>query len=159
MATDIFAKIGDIKGESTDSRHPEEINVLSFAWGVATTAPVGGGGGGGASKPSFQDFSFVHRIDKASPLLLRACATGTHLRDVTITHRKAGHGPADYLVIRLSDAAITSVTHSGSNDADYIENVTLRYGSVAVEYRPQKPDGSLDPAVSFSFDVRNGRAG
>ena len=35
MATDIFAKIGDIKGESNDSKHKEELEVLSWSWGVA----------------------------------------------------------------------------------------------------------------------------
>jgi hypothetical protein len=34
MASDIFAKIGDIKGESTDNKHKDEIEVLSFSWGV-----------------------------------------------------------------------------------------------------------------------------
>jgi hypothetical protein len=31
MASDIFAKIGDIKGESTDAKHKDEIEVLSFS--------------------------------------------------------------------------------------------------------------------------------
>ena len=34
MATDIFAKIGDIKGESLDSKHKDEVEVLSWSWGV-----------------------------------------------------------------------------------------------------------------------------
>ena len=34
MASDIFAKIGDIKGESADAKHKDEIEVLSFSWGV-----------------------------------------------------------------------------------------------------------------------------
>ena len=38
MASDIFAKIGDIKGESTDSKHKDEIEVLSFSWGVTNSA-------------------------------------------------------------------------------------------------------------------------
>lgn len=49
MPTEIFAKIGDIKGESVDARHRDEIDVVSFSWGVAHTAP-GGGAGGGAGK-------------------------------------------------------------------------------------------------------------
>ena len=34
MASDIFAKIGDIKGESLDDKHKDEIEVLSWSWGV-----------------------------------------------------------------------------------------------------------------------------
>ena len=36
MAQDIFAKIGDIKGESLDAKHKDEIEVLWLPWGVAT---------------------------------------------------------------------------------------------------------------------------
>ena len=35
MASDIFAKIGDIKGESLDSKHKDEVEVLSWSWGVS----------------------------------------------------------------------------------------------------------------------------
>ena len=76
MPENIFAKIGDIKGESLDAKHKDEIEVLSFSWGVATPPPAGGGGGGGAGKPIFQDLTIVHGIDKATPALLQACATG-----------------------------------------------------------------------------------
>ena len=92
MASDIFAKIGDIKGESQDDKHKDEIEVLSFSWGVANAGVVSPGGGGGAGKATFQDLSIVHHIDKASPLLFKACATGTHIKDAIITHRKAGKG-------------------------------------------------------------------
>jgi type VI secretion system secreted protein Hcp len=92
MAIDIFAKIGDIKGESLDDTHKEEIEVLSFSWGVTNAGSSGAGGGGGAGKATFQDLSIVHKIDKASPNLLQACATGEHVKEATITHRKAGKG-------------------------------------------------------------------
>ncbi|KAF5407941.1 MAG: hypothetical protein Udaeo2_19210 [Candidatus Udaeobacter sp.] len=39
MASDIFAKLGDIKGESIDDKHKDEIEVLSFSWGVRTLVP------------------------------------------------------------------------------------------------------------------------
>ena len=35
MASDIFAKIGDIKGESLDNKHKDEVEVLSWSWGVS----------------------------------------------------------------------------------------------------------------------------
>jgi type VI secretion system secreted protein Hcp len=72
MASDIFAKIGDIKGESLDSKHKDEVEVLSFSWGVTNDAAIKTGGGAG--KATFHDLSFVHAIDKASPSLLKACA-------------------------------------------------------------------------------------
>src|SRR5690348_10250219 len=84
MAADIFAKIGDIKGESNDDKHKDEIEVLSFSWGVTNSQTITAGGGGGAGKASFHDIVFTHGVDKASPNLLRACATGQHIKEATI---------------------------------------------------------------------------
>jgi hypothetical protein len=36
-AADIFAKIGDIKGESMDTAHKGEIEIQSYSWGVTPT--------------------------------------------------------------------------------------------------------------------------
>jgi type VI secretion system secreted protein Hcp len=80
MATDIFAKIGDIKGESLDSKHKDEIEVLSWSWGVQQSGTMAHGGGGGQGKASFNDFNFAHHVDKSSPVLLKACATGEHIK-------------------------------------------------------------------------------
>jgi len=159
MATEIFAKIGDIKGESADARHRDEIEVSSFSWGVSNPGAAFPGGGGGAGRATFQDLSFVHGIDKATPALLRACATGTHIRDATITHRKAGGGQQEYLIVRLNDVVVSSVTQVGTDDQPYSEAVTLKFGKVDLEYRPQRPDGSLDPGVHFTFDLEANRAG
>ena len=41
-AFDMFIKIGDIKGESADKDHKDEIDVLAWSWGLSTTAtPIG----------------------------------------------------------------------------------------------------------------------
>ena len=111
MASDIFAKIGDIKGESLDDKHKDEIEVLSWSWGVSNAGPSSGGSGGGAGKATFHDLSFTHHIDKASPLLLKGCATGQHLKEATITHRKAGKGQQEFLIIKMNDVIITSVSN------------------------------------------------
>ena len=81
----IFARIGTIRGESRDARHKDEIEVLSWTWGVSRAGSPGSGAGGiggagrGAGKAEVRDLTFLHDVDRASPLLLRACATGEHL--------------------------------------------------------------------------------
>jgi type VI secretion system secreted protein Hcp len=158
MASDIFAKLGDIKGESGDSKHKDEIEVLSYSWGVTNAGSMAHGGGGGEGKATFHDLSFVHKIDKASPVLLQTCATGAHLKEATITHRKAGKEQHEYLVVKLSDVIVTGVTHGGSGDGDS-ENISLSFAKVALEYKPQKPDGSLDAGVFFKYDLKANKAG
>lgn len=160
MATSIFARIGTIKGESRDAKHKDEIEVLSWAWGLSQTGTAGHGGGGGAAKASFHDFTFTHHVDKASPLLMKACATGTHIKDATITVRKAGKGQQEYLVITMTDVLVSSVSTSVSAEGDAtMESVGLAFAKVDLEYKPQKADGSVEPGVHFTYDLKANKAG
>jgi type VI secretion system secreted protein Hcp len=158
MATDIFAKLGDIKGESLDAKHKDEIEVLSYSWGVTNAGSMGHGSGGGEGKATFHDLSFVHNIDKATPILMQVCATGTHLKEATITHRKAGKEQHEYMIVKLSDVIVTGVTHGGSGDG-HSENVSLSFAKVALEYKAQKPDGTLDAGIFFKYDLKAQKEG
>ena len=153
MATDIFAKLGDIKGESLDVKHKDEIEVLSWSWGVTNAVTVAGTGAG-QGKASFNDLSFTHRIDKASPVLMQACATGVHLKDATITHRKAGKGQQEFLVIKMNDVIVTAVMDAEGKDGESAEAVSLAFAKIDVAYRPQKSDGSLDAGIHFKYDLK-----
>jgi type VI secretion system secreted protein Hcp len=159
MATDIFAKIGDIKGESLDDKHKDEIEVLSWSWGVSQTGSVATGSGGGSGKASFSDLHLTHYIDKASPVLLQSCAGGEHIKEATITVRKAGKGQQEYLVIKMNDIIITSVQPSISGGEVGVENVSLQAAKIDLQYKPQKPDGSLDAALHFKYDIKLNKAG
>jgi type VI secretion system secreted protein Hcp len=160
MASDIFAKLGDIKGESLDDKHKDEIEVLSLSWGVSNSGSMGHGSGGGEGKASFSDLSFMHTVDKASPVLMQNCATGVHLKEATITHRKSGKGQQEYLIVKLNDVIVTSVQNSGSSGGgDTTESVSLAFAKVNIEYKPQKADGSLDAGVFFKYDLKAQKEG
>ena len=53
MSSKIFLKIGNIKGESTDFKHKDEIEVLSWSWNVTNATTASPGGGGAVGKPNF----------------------------------------------------------------------------------------------------------
>jgi len=153
VAVDIFAKLGDIKGESLDDKHKDEIEVLSWSWGV-TNAVTAAGSGVAQGRARFHDLSFTHKIDKASPVLMQACATGVHLKDATITHRKAGKGQQEFLVIKMNDVIVTAVAESESAEGESAETVNLAFAKIDVSYRPQKADGSLDAGIHFKYDLK-----
>jgi type VI secretion system secreted protein Hcp len=77
--------------------YKDEVELLSYSWGVTNAAHIGPGGGGAAAEPP-SSISTVHKIDKTSPNLLKACATGEHLKGATLTFRKAGKGQQDFLI-------------------------------------------------------------
>src|SRR5262249_41861567 len=137
MATDMFLKIDGIPGGSTDKAHPGEIEVLSYSWGVKNSGTGGFGGGGGEGKASFHDLTFVSHQDKSSPVLMRSCATGVHIKEATITVRKAGANNSDFYKIRLTDVLVSSVDETGVEDSRDVtpnDQVSLNFQKVHVEF-------------------------
>ena len=110
--------------------------------------------GGGTGRATFQDLSIVHKIDKASPNLLMACAMGRHLKEATITFRKASQGQQDFLIIKMNDVIITGVVQSAPSGEAGVETVSLEFAKVDWQYKPQTRDGSLDAGISFKFDIK-----
>jgi type VI secretion system secreted protein Hcp len=144
MAFDSFLKLGDIKGESTDSKHKDEIEVYSFHWGVSNTGMGAHGSGGGSGKCQVQDFSFVHRIDRASPTLFQHCCTGGHIKEANFVVRKAGGTQLEYLKIKLTDVLVSAVRPGGSahgSDDIPLEEVSLNFAKCEMDYQPQAADG------------------
>ena len=135
-----------------------EIAVLAFDHG-AVQSP-GSGGGGGSGKVSFRDFSFTHAIDAATPPLLLATATGKHLKEATLTVRRAGGEKFEYYKVRLQDVTVGSVrehTQDPPKSGGPVEDVTLRYVKIEVTYIPQKPDGGAGGALKATYDLKSAK--
>ena len=152
MAVDMFLKIDEpaVDGESMDSSHESEIDVLSWAWGMSQSGTMHIAKGGGAGKISVQDISLTKWIDSASPNLMQHCAMGTQFGTATLVCRKAGGdgGQVEYLVIEMKNVIISSISTGGSGGEDkFTENVSLNFGEFAVTYTPQDNDGAAMPEI------------
>ncbi len=154
MAQDIYLKIEGIDGESKDAKHAKEIDIASWTFGVAQTGTFAGGGGGGAGKASFHDFQFVHQIDRASPRLILACASGEHIPKATLVLRKAGKEQQEYVKFTFSDVLVSSVQSGGGNSELPMETVSINFSKFEAEYREQKADGTLDAPVKHGWDLK-----
>ena len=155
-AVDYFIKFDGIKGESADVKHKDEIDVESWSWGETHAGAASSGGGGGAGKVSMQDFHFVMKLNRASPTLMKACATGQHIKMATLSARKAGKGQQEYLTFKFQDVLVSSIQTGGSEDADALptDQVSFNFAKLEVEYKPEKADGSLGAAVEFRYDLK-----
>jgi type VI secretion system secreted protein Hcp len=154
-----FLKIDGIDGESADIAHKAEIDVLSWSWGVANAGGTGGGSGGGTGKAAFQDFQFVARISRASPMLFLACATGTHHKTAALTGVRSGvkGTSAEFLKYKLSDVVVTTDQHSGSEGGEPVEQFSLKYSKIEVSYTPQTATGKVGTPVQAGFDVKSNK--
>jgi type VI secretion system secreted protein Hcp len=154
-AVDYFLKIDGIDGESTDAKHKGEIDVESWSWGESNSGTHAGGGGGGAGKVSMQDFHFVMKVNKASPKLMLSCANGAHIKSAILTCRKAGGEQQEYMKITFSDLLVSSFQTGGSSGSVVpVDQISVNFSKIEVEYKPQKPDGSLDAPVKAGYDLK-----
>jgi len=159
MAADMFIKIDDIKGEAVDPTHGDEIKVLSWSWGVSQSGTTHESAGGGAGKANVQDLSFTKVVDLSTPNLFQMCCNGKHFKEATLTIRKAGEKPLEYMKIKMSEILISNVSTGGSGGEDRItENVTLNFAKFEIEYSSQKKDGTKDKTVSTKWNIQSNSA-
>ncbi len=155
-AVDYYLKIDGIDGESQDAKHKGEIDIESFSWGATQSGDHSSRGGGGAGKVQMQDFHFVMKVNKASPKLLLACATGQHIKKAVLTSRKAGGKQETYMTVTMSDLLVSSYQTGGSGHSDIVptDQISLNFSKIEYEYKEQKPDGTTGGAVKAGYDLK-----
>ncbi|MGF7212430.1 type VI secretion system secreted protein Hcp [Skermanella aerolata] len=154
MAVDMFMKIDGVKGEAKDSAHSDEIDVLSWSWGMSQSGSRHVGGGGGSGKVSIKDMSFVKYADRSSTDLMLFCCNGKHIAEASLTVRKAGENPLEYMKFKMNDCLISAVNCGGSpRDERLTETVTVNFAKIEVEYTPQKEDGLGDASTIMGWDI------
>jgi len=159
MSADIFLKIDGIKGESKDSKHKDEIELHAWSWAQAQTGSAASGGGMGSGKVQMHDISFTKSVDKATPKLIGSCAKGDHIPKAEMAMRKAGGEQKEYLKITLEDVMVSSYSTSGSGGGEVpMENVTLAFGKITVEYFEQDNKGTMTSAGKAGWDVKANKA-
>ena len=145
MAFDCFVKIDGIQGESTDEKHKDQIEALSFSWGATQPASVASATGGRtAERVNVQDFSFVKVLDKSSPILFQACCDGRHIKEVTVELCEAASDKHPYMKYKLENVIISSVRPGGSaqgGETKPLEEISLNFGKVTLEYTPVDSKG------------------
>lgn len=152
-AADYFLKIEGVEGESTDASHKGQIEIDSFSWGVSNSGSMAAGGGGGAGKASFSDLHFTKTVDKSSPKLMEAVATGEHLRSVDLVVRKAGGEQLEYYKVTLQDVVISGYSTTGSSGEAPSESISLNFSKIIFEYTPQNADGTAGAPLKTGYDL------
>jgi type VI secretion system secreted protein Hcp len=151
-ALDMFLDLGaDVPGESTDTVHTNQADVLAWSWGMFNPGTTHLGGSTNVSKANFQDLSLTKYVDTASPKLLLRCANGAHIPKATLFVRTTGTNPVEYIKVTLTEVLLSSVSTGGSGGEDRLtENVSLNFARVQLDYTSTAPPG---PEDSFGWDI------
>jgi type VI protein secretion system component Hcp len=93
--------------------------------GKAAVAPRDAASGLATGRSIHKPFTIVKEIDRASPLLAEACASGKHYQEVDVDLASGGH-------YKLTDVLITSDTKSGGDRP--VETITFSYQKIEMTH-------------------------
>src|SRR4051795_4369235 len=163
---DMFLKLDGIAGDSSDDKHKREINLTSFAFalgrgGDGTGSAAGVAGAAPTAKGRLQTLRVDKFYDAASPKLLRAAASGQHIKSAVLTFRRSSDNDVEFLRYTLSDVQVTSYDQGGKDGdtrdlGSLEEEVGLTAARGRVTERPVGPDGKPGAAVNASVTPRRG---
>lgn len=138
MALNAYIKIDGVDGASSASKHKGEIEVLSFSWGIKNSA-TSGGGGGGSGKPTVSDFVFTKEVAKDSPTLFLSVCEGKHHKTAVLTveglSTSAKGASQSFYKVTFEDVLISGVSLGGQSDSTPLEQVSLNFSKVRLEFR------------------------
>jgi type VI secretion system secreted protein Hcp len=163
MAFSGFLKIDGIAGESTDSTHTGQIEILSFSHqlsqsGGAVTSRHGGETG---SRVDLGDYQITKVVDTSSPNLAKYCATGKHIPTIVIELTSANDTAHTYSTVTMSDCVVSSDTVGGSSNAEGsrpTETVSFRFAKIQWQYTPFDNTGKPGAAVKAGWDAAANKA-
>ncbi len=144
------AKHGDINGEAQDQKHKNEIEVLAWSWGMQGKAALGGGIATG--KATMRELRITKRVDKASTALMSALRTNETIKEATLTLRKIGKTPLEYLKIKIEEGRVVALDLEAgdvSGSPSLLERVSLSFNKISIEYTPQGADGMPQGSSTF----------
>jgi type VI secretion system secreted protein Hcp len=153
---DMFLKLDGIDGESTDSKHKNQIDLLAWSWGLTQSGTAHQGLGSGGGKVSVADISFDKYVDKATPNLMKFCCNGKYIKSANLYVRKAGGDTqVEYFKMKIEDVLVTSYHTGGDKDKldRMVEHISLNFSKYVAEYTPQNADQTAGSPIPQGWSV------
>lgn len=165
---DIYVKFEgatELQGDSTDTKHQNEIEVSAFSHKVfqPKSSSASSAGAHTAERTEHGEMIFTKDIDRATSKLFRAASAGTVYPKVQITFYRAYGGKSststsqtriDYYKIVLEDVVVSSVQTEITDGELPAETFGLKYGKITWEYKQHKHDGTAASTGIAGWDLR-----
>ncbi len=154
MALDFYVQIDGIDGQSNDKGHSKWIEAIAFSHGakqqIASERATSVAGRG-----VFEEFAFVHEVDKATPKIQQFCMSGQKIDKVKIEVCSAVAGiqtPVYEVTLEQVKIIGAHIEAGAGEQPPVVERVSLAAGKATWKATAIKPDGSKDGAVEANFN-------
>jgi type VI secretion system secreted protein Hcp len=140
MANDAYLQIESIKGESTDDKHKDWIEVSNVLYAIhqprADTVSTAGGHTSGRAE--LYPLSFTKLADLASPILLQTCATGKTIPKAVFEFMRADSDgkPIPYFRVDLENLMLSNISPDSGDAGLIVERVHVAYARIRARPAP-----------------------
>lgn len=154
-----YMKLGDIKGDATDTAHKEWIIIQSFSLGFDTSIDAATG----QRLVAVKEIQVAKSIDKSSPLIMQNVLTGETTSEVIIEFTKeTPAGPRTYLRYKLTDVLVSSYSTIGTESPTAasgetasrpvpVDSFSLNYESITFEYNELSESGEIIETTAYTW--------
>jgi len=165
MAVDMFLQIEGIKGDSSDSKHKDWIEVLQFEHKIsqATGGAASAQGTHAGGRADHDDFQIVKRLDSATPVLALYVSNGKPIPKIVFEVCRAMGEKTCFMKYTFEDSIVCGVAPKGEakgEDLLPLETVNFRYGAINFEYTPTdaRSGGKTGPAIKSGWSTIENKA-
>jgi len=142
----VFAKYDGVDGESADSKHKGEIDVLSWSWGMSSEADKN-------KLPCVEDFRITKYVDSATPDFIAAAHSGDSSTAVITVERDR----QATLILEFMDVKVKEMQFAQKQSADRpAEQVAFNFSEVIGTYQ-RLPDDDGNTYRPQPFVVMPGK--
>jgi type VI secretion system secreted protein Hcp len=156
MAIDAYLQIEGIKGESTDEKHKNWIEVSKVVGSIhqPRAASVSTAGGHTSGRADLSNITLEKLADLASPILRQHCAMGKTIPKAVFEFMRAdGDGkPICYERMTLTNVMISGVTFDSGASGTMKETVALAYSKINWEHVKQSIRGGPEGSTLGGWD-------
>jgi len=153
---DAYLQIEGVKGESTDERHKNWIEVSHVSWNVyqPRAETVSTAGGHTIGRAELSNLTFRKLADLSSPVLQQTCAMGKTIPRAKLEFMRAdGDGkPICYYTVELENVMISCVSPNSGGGGIITEEVNLAYSKMKWKYTKQGIGGGSEGNTSGGWD-------
>lgn len=157
MAYNMFLKVGvgkdAVDGDSTDEKHENWIEVVSYSHGVTTDREASSGLASGMRQ--HQDFTITKRVDKASVTLMSKLINNAEIPEVKLELCRATGEKTTFMAYTLNDCRVAAIFPRASGKAEDplpFEEVRFRYRVITWTYTTTATGGRARDQVYEAMD-------
>jgi type VI secretion system secreted protein Hcp len=146
---DMFLKMAGVTGEAGDEDHKGEIEVVSWSWGMESPTSITGQAKG---KARLTELTVIKRVDISTPTLMTFLRNNKLTPTATLTVRKAGTKPLEYLKVDLTNVRVTAIK-TDTQGPELLDRVQLGFTKIRVTYTPQQSGTGAKGGGDVQFEA------